>query len=136
MANPIGEAVYSALSALDTPVYVAGDVPDNATFPYITYAAEDVRSFRMSIFSRMQVRELQVEVLAQSSAQAEEIATSVEETIVGLSVAATDDISPFSVGFERAEGVWRSFDIDQAEVDGDRYYRVMLFFEQRETATP
>jgi hypothetical protein len=136
MSNPIGEAVYAALDGTGTPVYVAGDVPDTAQFPYITYFAGDVRSARMSINARMQVRDLTVEVLARSVAEAEEIASAVEQAIIGLSVAAAETISPFSVGFERAEGVWRSFDTDPSYVDGDRYYRIVLFFEQLETATP
>jgi hypothetical protein len=137
MANPIGEAVYAALSDnVNAAVYVMGDVPDTATFPYVTYAAEDVRSSRMSINSRMQTRDLVVEVLARSVAEAEEIGASVEEAIVGLSVAATENISPFPGGFERAEGVWRSFDTDPSEIDGDRYYRIVLLFEQRETTSP
>jgi hypothetical protein len=133
MSNAVNEAVYAAITGTEITTYLAGDVSEGAQFPYITYTAADVRSSRMSIDSRMQTRRLTVEVLARSITEAEEIAAAAEEAIVGLSVVAADNVSPFSVGFERAEGMWRVLDTDPSEIDGDRYYRIVLTFEQRET---
>lgn len=134
MSTAISQAVYEALDeAIAAPVYLEGDVPEEAVFPYVVYSLGGVNSLRMSVNSRMQVRDLSIQVLAKSLEEADGIADDVEEAIVGVSVAAANEISPFPGGFERANGVWRAYDTDPSEIDGDRYYRIVLSFEQRET---
>ena len=134
MSTAISQAIYEALAeAVEVPTYLEGDVPDNAGFPYLVYGLGAVNTSRMSIASRMQVRDLTVQVLATGLEEADALADAVEEAIVGISVAAANEIDPFPGGFERAEGVWRVYDTDPSEIDGDRYYRIVLSFEQRET---
>jgi hypothetical protein len=140
VSNPIGEAVYEVLSDdLEdlgvTAVYVQGDVPDEAALPYLTYNPTNSTKRRLNAMYGQVMRYIQVDVMARTSAEAETIASNVEALIVGTSVAVTATSNVIGSGFELRDGVWRTATVSRPEVESDRYYRVILLFQQDETLT-
>lgn len=132
MSDTLGEAIYGVLSALEVPVYIAGQSPSTAVAPFITYQRSSATAGRLTTRAQLGLRRVQVDVYAGSPSGAEELADQVEAAMIQLSAAGGPLATTLEGGFDRAEGSYRITDYPEVLDDGSRIYRVILTFEQRE----
>lgn len=134
VAEHIYDLIYGSLEELGlTDIYVQGDVPEDAGLPYATYLLVPPVKRRLSTDAGVIRRGVQIDIYARALADAEAAADAMEALVVGSSVAATPTSSVVGHGFELRDGAWRSTQAPEPTVDGQRFYRVSLLFQQDET---